>query len=199
MEKGTLVRWIENKGFGFIKPDNGKSDIFIHVSALREMISPPVIGDVIYSETGFGDNGKVRAINAKIEGVPPALSLTPIRQKSKSIKEHKAETRSRISYLTTRYNRPKDRFNFFSILSIIIAAVFIFNKLSNRNSHRIKQIAETEALPLESTQHFQCEGKVYCSEMSSYEEALFYLNNCPGTKMDGDNDGEPCERQFGQN
>jgi len=32
--------------------------------------------------------------------------------------------------------------------------------------------------------------------MSSYEEALFYLRNCPGTKMDGDSDGEPCENQF---
>jgi hypothetical protein len=32
--------------------------------------------------------------------------------------------------------------------------------------------------------------------MSSLEEALFYLKNCPGTKIDGDNDGEPCEEQF---
>jgi len=32
--------------------------------------------------------------------------------------------------------------------------------------------------------------------MSSYEEAIFYLRNCPGTKMDGDSDGIPCEQQF---
>ncbi|MDO2950005.1 excalibur calcium-binding domain-containing protein [Aeromonas simiae] len=32
--------------------------------------------------------------------------------------------------------------------------------------------------------------------MGSYEEAKFYLDNCPGTKMDGDGDGVPCERQF---
>jgi len=32
--------------------------------------------------------------------------------------------------------------------------------------------------------------------MSSYEEALFYQRNCPGTQMDGDHDGIPCEQQF---
>jgi hypothetical protein len=43
---------------------------------------------------------------------------------------------------------------------------------------------------------YTCSGKVYCSEMTSCEEAMFYLHNCPGTKMDGDNDGIPCEKQW---
>jgi hypothetical protein len=47
-----------------------------------------------------------------------------------------------------------------------------------------------------NTTRYSCRGKVYCSEMSSCEEAMFYLRNCPGTKMDGDRDGIPCERQW---
>jgi hypothetical protein len=43
---------------------------------------------------------------------------------------------------------------------------------------------------------FKCKGKTYCSEMSSCKEAKFYLRNCPGTKMDGDHDGIPCESQW---
>ena len=43
---------------------------------------------------------------------------------------------------------------------------------------------------------FQCADKIYCSEMSPCAEAKFYLHNCPGTKMDGDGDGTPCERQW---
>ena len=43
---------------------------------------------------------------------------------------------------------------------------------------------------------FHCDGRVYCSQMRSCEEATFFLNNCPGTKMDGNNDGVPCEKQW---
>ncbi|RKZ79187.1 MAG: calcium-binding protein [Gammaproteobacteria bacterium] len=44
---------------------------------------------------------------------------------------------------------------------------------------------------------FSCDGRQHCSQMSSYKEAVFFINNCPNTKMDGDHDGKPCERQFG--
>jgi hypothetical protein len=42
---------------------------------------------------------------------------------------------------------------------------------------------------------FQCDGRRRCPEMRSCAEARFYLANCPGTKMDGDDDGIPCEDQ----
>ncbi len=41
--------------------------------------------------------------------------------------------------------------------------------------------------------HFSCDGRQYCSQMTSREEAVFFINNCPNTKMDGDRDGVPCE------
>ncbi|MGO2509221.1 MAG: excalibur calcium-binding domain-containing protein [Vibrio hibernica] len=43
---------------------------------------------------------------------------------------------------------------------------------------------------------YRCDGGQYCSQMGSYEEAKYFLNNCPNTKMDGDRDGIPCEKQF---
>ena len=43
---------------------------------------------------------------------------------------------------------------------------------------------------------FRCDGRQHCSQMRSYEEAVFFVRNCPNTKMDGDGDGIPCERQF---
>ncbi|WP_180124578.1 cold shock domain-containing protein [Acinetobacter sp. YH12097] len=43
---------------------------------------------------------------------------------------------------------------------------------------------------------FSCDGRTHCSQMKSYEEAVYFLQHCPGTKMDGNNDGIPCERQF---
>ncbi len=43
---------------------------------------------------------------------------------------------------------------------------------------------------------YSCDGKIYCSEMTSCAEAEFYLRNCPGTRMDGDGDGVPCESRW---
>jgi hypothetical protein len=44
--------------------------------------------------------------------------------------------------------------------------------------------------------NFKCDGRTYCSQMRSCEEATFFLRNCPNVKMDGDNDGIPCEQQW---
>jgi hypothetical protein len=54
------------------------------------------------------------------------------------------------------------------------------------------------ALPVarQSAPSFRCDGRTRCSQMTSCEEAAFYLKNCPGTKMDGDGDGVPCETQW---
>lgn len=43
---------------------------------------------------------------------------------------------------------------------------------------------------------YTCDGRTHCSQMTSCEEATFFLSNCPDTKMDGNNDGVPCEKQW---
>ncbi|MGF6692935.1 excalibur calcium-binding domain-containing protein [Pseudomonas sp. D(2018)] len=43
---------------------------------------------------------------------------------------------------------------------------------------------------------YSCDGRTYCSQMSSCEEATYFLQHCPGVKMDGNNDGVPCEQQW---
>lgn len=43
---------------------------------------------------------------------------------------------------------------------------------------------------------FRCDGRTYCSQMTSCAEATFFLQNCPDAKMDGEGDGIPCEKQW---
>ena len=43
---------------------------------------------------------------------------------------------------------------------------------------------------------YRCDGRTHCSQMNSCDEATYFLRNCPGTQMDGDGDGVPCERQL---
>ena len=47
-----------------------------------------------------------------------------------------------------------------------------------------------------SYSNFTCDGREYCSQMTSCEEATYFINNCPNTKMDGNHDGVPCESQW---
>ncbi|MFA5017148.1 cold shock domain-containing protein [Methylobacter tundripaludum] len=69
MIKGVLKTWKEDRGFGFISPDDGGKDIFIHISALKGTSRRPVTGDVIYYQVARDNRGKYKAINAHIEGV----------------------------------------------------------------------------------------------------------------------------------
>jgi hypothetical protein len=54
----------------------------------------------------------------------------------------------------------------------------------------------TSGLPVATAATFQCDGRTHCSQMTSCAEAEYFLRNCPNTQMDGNNDGEPCERQW---
>ncbi len=47
--------------------------------------------------------------------------------------------------------------------------------------------------PVQNTSRFRCDGREHCSQMTSRAEAEYFTSNCPNTKMDGDNDGDPCE------
>ena len=69
MVKGVLKTWKEDRGFGFIKPDDGGRDIFIHISSLKGVSRRPITGDVIYYQIAKDNRGKYKAINAQIEGI----------------------------------------------------------------------------------------------------------------------------------
>ena len=186
IKKGKLIRWVDAKGFGFIKPENGKGDIFIHITALKGMGRKPVIGDIIHYEIGTDTNGKTRAVNAKIEGVSQSLTLEPLILKRKTATPVRTKPR--------RTAKPKNSFNLLPAVIVIGIAVFIYGKVSKDDPVTANVTPQVQLVrPIE---RFKCQGKVWCTEMGSYEEAVFYLRNCPGTKMDGDGDGIPCERQF---
>jgi endonuclease YncB( thermonuclease family) len=48
--------------------------------------------------------------------------------------------------------------------------------------------------PRESAAPIRCGAKRYCREMTSCDEARFYLRQCGLRSIDGDGDGRPCEK-----
>ncbi|WP_404830195.1 excalibur calcium-binding domain-containing protein [Shewanella chilikensis] len=67
----------------------------------------------------------------------------------------------------------------------------------NTLSKSIREAAQTSpryaSHSVEMDVRFHCDGRQYCSQMSSRAEAEYFNRYCPNTKMDGDNDGRPCE------
>ena len=44
---------------------------------------------------------------------------------------------------------------------------------------------------------YTCGSKKYCTEMNSCDEAMYYFETCNLNRLDGDNDGVPCESLCG--
>jgi cold shock protein len=71
MPTGTIKMFNEDKGFGFIKPDDGGVDVFFHVSALRagDEITQ---GKVVTFEMGVDQkSGKTKAVSVDLTGGRP--------------------------------------------------------------------------------------------------------------------------------
>jgi hypothetical protein len=90
----------------------------------------------------------------------------------------------------------------YTLRKLIFIALIIFvglqfykgnvNTVGSSSSTSFKdQSLEESGFEIES--RFSCDGRQHCSQMTSREEAVFFINNCPNTKMDGDRDGVPCE------
>ncbi len=69
----TLIRWNDAKGFGFLQPQGGKKEIFLHIKALPCYQRRPRIGDRLSVEVETDASGQIFARSAKILGM--ALSL----------------------------------------------------------------------------------------------------------------------------
>ncbi|SES69315.1 cold-shock protein [Oceanicella actignis] len=62
MATGTVKWFNSTKGFGFIQPDAGGNDVFLHVSALeRAGLSAPADGQKIEYELERGRDGRSSA------------------------------------------------------------------------------------------------------------------------------------------
>lgn len=67
MTTGTVKWFNPTKGFGFITPDDGGSDAFVHISAVERAGLPPLReGQRVNFELQSGRNGKKSAENLSL-------------------------------------------------------------------------------------------------------------------------------------
>jgi cold shock CspA family protein len=91
-QQGTLKAWKSDRGFGFIKPEDGSQDVFIHITSIRRAIRDPKVGDTILYTLDLQNDGRLRAVNASIQGLAlhPPSSRKPLPSKSMPSTEGKS-------------------------------------------------------------------------------------------------------------
>lgn len=62
---GVVTTWNDDRGFGFIKPDDGSRDIFLHFTAVPRGAARPYQGQHLTFELERDDKGKTRAVHAE--------------------------------------------------------------------------------------------------------------------------------------
>jgi cold shock protein len=66
MSNGTVKFFNNDKGFGFIQPDDGSKDVFVHISAVeRAGLATLTENQKVSFDVERGANGKVSAANLK--------------------------------------------------------------------------------------------------------------------------------------
>jgi cold shock CspA family protein len=66
-QMGTIVKYFQEKGFGFIRPETGGKDVFFHVTRVREGVPEDLMpGRKVVFEVDYDRTGKMQATNLRI-------------------------------------------------------------------------------------------------------------------------------------
>jgi uncharacterized membrane protein YsdA (DUF1294 family)/cold shock CspA family protein len=68
LRSGKLTKWKDDRGFGFIQPDEGGQDVFVHISNIKAATRRPEENDRVQYQSEVDDSGKLRALNVSIVG-----------------------------------------------------------------------------------------------------------------------------------
>lgn len=100
---GTIKHFSEAKGYGFVLPEDGGEDVFLHASQVAHEDKPLLRpGTTVAFERIVGNNGKWQAQNVRILsslGMPAALSAVPARESIWSPDERAEASAEALAFL----------------------------------------------------------------------------------------------------
>ncbi|MEQ1516523.1 MAG: cold shock domain-containing protein [Usitatibacteraceae bacterium] len=188
--QGRITEWKADRGFGFITPNGGGAKVFLHFRSLQRGEPRPSGNELVTYELIAAAGKGPRAENVAYVDRDRAIPS----RKTRDVKDEYVARRRGKSGVGTLV----------SVVLVCAIAAFGWQKYSTlRDAHRFGSSSTSQSepladrvVPVSASNMFSCEGKTTCTQMTSCEEAKFYLKNCPGVTIDGDGNGIPCERQW---
>lgn len=173
---GTLTKWNDDRGFGFITPAKGTDDLFVHISAFPRNGVRPRLNELISFEVEAGPEGKQRAVRVMRPGQRTAQPPAAARDRQR------AEGR-----------------RFGGVIALLVIAglgAYGYSQYMVRAEPADTSASDPPIQMASPSSPYSCDGRTMCSQMTSCAEATYFIRNCPNTQMDGDGDGVPCESQW---
>jgi len=180
--------------------------VFVHISAFPRDGSRPTVGETLSYEVGEGQGGKpqaVRVVRAAV-GVdrPPSAKPEPARSAPARLRARTPERKG--SSVTSRLRSAM------AVVAMLAVGAYAFQQargfmhraeLASQPAEAVEVADDAATESADDTAAapaalYRCDGRTQCSQMTSCDEARWFINHCPGTQMDGDGDGEPCEQQW---
>ncbi|MBS0039836.1 MULTISPECIES: excalibur calcium-binding domain-containing protein [Neisseria] len=188
--RGVIVKWDDEKGYGFIRIDGGNKEIFCHISDFSPRNPRPEIDEAVGFEVV--SDGKGRFSAKQICYLNRERAVSPGYRK-----KHRKDEESPTSIVRVVLSLSV------GLLLVSVIGYEAYQYASEKLTPKQENTpVKTQVLPeikrrQPDSSPYRCDGRQHCSQMTSCEEAKWFVRNCSDTKMDGDGDGIPCEDKCG--
>ncbi|MDM5071626.1 cold-shock protein [Aeromonas bestiarum] len=210
--QGRIASWNEARGFGFITPEQQGGEqqgreLFVHISALQSDGRLPEAGERVSYLIGRGKDDKPRAVQVFFPDRPLSLTDTsapPLPGKDAVRRPVARGAQPPVSSRPRPGPSYRRKSNWRGKLIPLLVLAGLFSVYSRFSAESVSPPPASSFSQEEAGSSYsptfvrQCDGRQYCSQMTSCEEATWFLQNCPNTKMDGRGRGNgiPCESQW---
>lgn len=75
LRKGRLVKWTDERGFGFIRPEEGGGTIFVHISGFLPVARRPQEDDVVFFRVDHSGK-RSKAVDVRLKALPLPDTVT---------------------------------------------------------------------------------------------------------------------------
>lgn len=84
-EKGELVDWLDNRGFGFIQRPGGAGKLYVHMKSIGKSVDRPKSGDKLEYTVQSGKDGRLVAVDVIILTAPPKPPPAPVQHEHQTV------------------------------------------------------------------------------------------------------------------